>query len=107
MLRFHIFENVTKAVDLCAAPGSWSQVLSKKLHDRDNTKIVAVDLQPMAPIDGRWYHIARAREVIREVIQGHRATSPLIKVSSVCRATLPRAAPPTQLSRRVGASAPI
>lgn len=24
---------VTKAVDLCAAPGSWSQVLSKKLRD--------------------------------------------------------------------------
>lgn len=25
------FLGVTKAVDLCAAPGSWSQVLSKKL----------------------------------------------------------------------------
>jgi len=51
---------VTRAVDLCAAPGSWSQVLSDKLfeinqHDpKDDTSpsIVAVDLQPMAPIDG-------------------------------------------------------
>jgi tRNA (cytidine32/guanosine34-2'-O)-methyltransferase len=62
---------VTRAVDLCAAPGSWSQVLADKLLDdvqkeqkttiineKDSTvsdsieKIVAVDLQPMAPIEG-------------------------------------------------------
>lgn len=73
---------VLKAVDLCAAPGSWSQVLSRKLylgekfHDKqmyvydneakklilvdtpkvevnkDEVKIVAVDLQPMAPLEG-------------------------------------------------------
>lgn len=47
---------VTRAVDLCAAPGSWSQVLSKRLHennpDKEQVKIVAVDLQPMAPLDG-------------------------------------------------------
>ncbi|CAH1117095.1 unnamed protein product [Phaedon cochleariae] len=30
--KFHIFNGVTKAVDLCAAPGSWSQVLSRKLY---------------------------------------------------------------------------
>jgi len=49
--RFDLFKNVTKVVDLCAAPGSWSQVLSKKLKDKENAKIVSVDLQPMAPID--------------------------------------------------------
>ena len=48
--RFDLFKNVTKVVDLCAAPGSWSQVLSKKLKDKENAKIVSVDLQPMAPI---------------------------------------------------------
>lgn len=41
---------------MCAAPGSWSQVLSKRLHennpDKDKVKIVAVDLQPMAPLEG-------------------------------------------------------
>jgi tRNA (cytidine32/guanosine34-2'-O)-methyltransferase len=88
----------TRVVDLCAAPGSWSQVLSrvlikgesfgrrawiekmKKIHQqiqsdvedklqdlslaeeqpaqqpalqpRENVKIVAVDLQPMAPLEG-------------------------------------------------------
>jgi tRNA (cytidine32/guanosine34-2'-O)-methyltransferase len=59
--EFHLFDGVTRAVDLCAAPGSWSQVLSDKLvvaSDNDGSigdeqpKIVAVDLQPMAPIDG-------------------------------------------------------
>ncbi|KAI3652342.1 hypothetical protein MP228_003645 [Amoeboaphelidium protococcarum] len=57
--QFGIFnESVTKAVDLCAAPGSWSQVLSNKLvleRQQSNTsindvQIVAVDLQDMAHI---------------------------------------------------------
>jgi len=50
--RFNIFEGVNKVVDLCAAPGSWSQVLSRKLKEKDGAKIVAVDLQPMSPIEG-------------------------------------------------------
>eukprot|EP00045_Choanoeca_perplexa_P010456 m.105730 g.105730 ORF g.105730 m.105730 type:complete len:306 (-) comp15289_c0_seq1:1983-2900(-) len=52
--EFNIFANVTKVVDLCAAPGSWSQVLSQKLSPQDNpnVKIVAVDLQAMAPLPG-------------------------------------------------------
>ena len=47
---------VTRAVDLCAAPGSWSQVLSRRLYSgsdgNKDVKIVAVDLQEMAPIEG-------------------------------------------------------
>ncbi|GMI37821.1 hypothetical protein TeGR_g8121 [Tetraparma gracilis] len=55
--EFELFEGVSKAVDLCAAPGSWSQVLSQRLHDPDATPprpnpIVAVDLQSMSPIPG-------------------------------------------------------
>lgn len=56
--QFDIFKGVTRVVDLCAAPGSWSQVLSKKLYEnksdseRDDVKIVAVDLQSMAPLPG-------------------------------------------------------
>ena len=30
--EFNIFKDVKRVVDLCAAPGSWSQVLSKKLR---------------------------------------------------------------------------
>ncbi|KAK2576876.1 hypothetical protein KPH14_005502 [Odynerus spinipes] len=58
----HIFDGVNKAVDLCAAPGSWSQVLSRKLNENYKKalevgeatppKIVAVDLQAMAPLEG-------------------------------------------------------
>ncbi|EOD44499.1 putative trna (uridine-2 -o-)-methyltransferase trm7 protein [Neofusicoccum parvum UCRNP2] len=90
--EFNLFEGVTRVVDLCAAPGSWSQVLSrilikgerfgragwedKQLQDqaalhstsqaqadategdrrqsepRKDVKIVSIDLQPMAPLDG-------------------------------------------------------
>ncbi|ELP88839.1 ribosomal RNA methyltransferase, putative [Entamoeba invadens IP1] len=47
---FHIFSNVHKVVDLCAAPGSWSQVLSSSIEEPRT--LVAVDLQDIAPIDG-------------------------------------------------------
>ncbi|KAH9627122.1 hypothetical protein KSS87_015583 [Heliosperma pusillum] len=60
--EFNIFQGVKKVVDLCAAPGSWSQVLSRQLYlpakltpdsrDSERPLIVAVDLQPMAPIEG-------------------------------------------------------
>ncbi|KAI1729193.1 ftsJ-like methyltransferase domain-containing protein [Ditylenchus destructor] len=53
-------EDVSRVVDLCAAPGSWSQVVSKELlhnpereqTNTDDVKIVAVDLQPMSPLPG-------------------------------------------------------
>ncbi|KAI8051128.1 FtsJ-like methyltransferase-domain-containing protein [Syncephalis plumigaleata] len=58
--EYNLFSGVRRVVDLCAAPGSWSQVLSKRLREevgsvedpKDEPKIVAIDLQPMAPIPG-------------------------------------------------------
>lgn len=56
--EFNLFSDVTRVVDLCAAPGSWSQVLARKLWEarteaeREAVSIVAVDLQAMAPIPG-------------------------------------------------------
>jgi tRNA (cytidine32/guanosine34-2'-O)-methyltransferase len=56
--EFHVFAGVERAVDLCAAPGSWSQILADKLGavtaitEGEATKIIAVDLQPMASLDG-------------------------------------------------------
>jgi hypothetical protein len=46
---------VKRVVDLCAAPGSWSQVLSAEVYARNksNACVVAVDLQPMAALPGK------------------------------------------------------
>ncbi|XP_015197179.1 tRNA (cytidine(32)/guanosine(34)-2'-O)-methyltransferase [Lepisosteus oculatus] len=73
--EFNLFKGVCRAVDLCAAPGSWSQVLSRKLRgDGERSvgvKIVAVDLQAMAPlpgvtqIQGDITKISTAQEIIR------------------------------------------
>lgn len=100
ILEFDLFADVTRVVDLCAAPGSWSQVLSRVLikgekfgrtawedkqekirqrllrvhgvepsmaelqqaeqeeietpefSPREGVKIVAIDLQPMSPLQG-------------------------------------------------------
>lgn len=92
--EFNLFEGVSRVVDLCAAPGSWSQVLSRVLikgekfgragwqekqadtrnyvlggdkkeaqeqsstgknearKAREGVRIVAIDLQPMSPLEG-------------------------------------------------------
>lgn len=68
--QFGIFQDVRRAVDLCAAPGSWSQVLSRRLYqpttssaastssssssssESQGALLVAVDLQDMEPIPG-------------------------------------------------------
>jgi tRNA (cytidine32/guanosine34-2'-O)-methyltransferase len=47
---FKIFENTKTIIDLCAAPGGWSQVCSQKLP-KENTKIISVDLQKFSPIE--------------------------------------------------------
>ncbi|KAK9470748.1 Trm7p [Dipodascopsis tothii] len=49
--QFGLLDGVSRVVDLCAAPGSWSQVLARTLP-ADTAKIVSVDLQPIAPIEG-------------------------------------------------------
>jgi len=62
--KFHILDGVHRAVDLCAAPGGWSEVLSMRLKDESDGKeiksdsdnppaiVVAVDMMEMVPIPG-------------------------------------------------------
>ena len=50
--EFHLFNNVIRAVDLCAAPGSWSQVLSRELkknseHEKNNPSPSLSSLRPL------------------------------------------------------------
>uniref|UniRef100_G3UE44 Putative tRNA (cytidine(32)/guanosine(34)-2'-O)-methyltransferase n=1 Tax=Loxodonta africana TaxID=9785 RepID=G3UE44_LOXAF len=66
--EFQLFQGVMRAVDLCAAPGSWSQVLSQKIG---GGHVVAVDLQAMAPlpgvlqIQGDITQLSTAKEIIQ------------------------------------------
>ena len=54
--KIDIFHDVKRVVDLCAAPGSWSQVLSQRIYEPRKAdpavKIIAVDLQPMTALEG-------------------------------------------------------
>ena len=46
--KFKIFGNGISVIDLGAAPGSWSQYLSKKIK---NGKIVSIDLNKMEKVE--------------------------------------------------------
>ena len=51
--KFNILRNNIDVADLGAAPGSWSQILSKTLFKKNlksNSKIYAIDIQDMNPI---------------------------------------------------------
>ncbi|XP_048192427.1 putative tRNA (cytidine(32)/guanosine(34)-2'-O)-methyltransferase isoform X2 [Perognathus longimembris pacificus] len=69
--EFQLFKGVTRAVDLCAAPGSWSQVLSRKIGSQGSGQVVAVDMQAMAPlpgviqIQGDITQLSTAKEIIQ------------------------------------------
>lgn len=53
--EFELLSSATNIVDLCAAPGSWSQYIARRLRElrreREAT-VVAIDLQAIAPIEG-------------------------------------------------------
>ena len=84
--EFKIFSkdrNIQRVIDLCAAPGSWSQVISQKLREtlgeeelNAQPHIVSVDLFEMAPIPGCTIikgDITREKTIqeIQNVFQGH------------------------------------
>lgn len=53
--EFDLLSGARNIVDLCAAPGSWSQYIAKRLRDlgrSSESTVVAIDLQAIAPIDG-------------------------------------------------------
>lgn len=73
-------------MDLCAAPGSWSQVLSKKLYEQSENKnevsIIAVDLQAMAPLCG----VTQLQGTIPLIIHSYKDLIVVIKIIlCICR----------------------
>lgn len=50
--NFNILSSSSKYLDLCAAPGSWSQMLRLLTKSIPNSKIVSVDIQDIVPIEG-------------------------------------------------------
>lgn len=57
--KYNIFNSENANVlDLCAAPGSWSQYLSELVKNKKLKKVVAVDLQDMVPIENVEIHKA-------------------------------------------------
>ncbi|KAL0221551.1 hypothetical protein RCL1_001405 [Eukaryota sp. TZLM3-RCL] len=49
---FEILNNVVRAVDLCSAPGSFSQVLARRIPEIPERRIISVDLNEISPIPG-------------------------------------------------------
>jgi tRNA (cytidine32/guanosine34-2'-O)-methyltransferase len=53
--EFDLLSGATNIIDLCAAPGSWSQYIARRLRElkrEDDAKVVAIDLQAIEPIHG-------------------------------------------------------
>eukprot|EP00961_Rhodomonas_salina_P177709 2396405-Rhodomonas_salina.2 len=52
--EFSLLQNVSTAIDLCSAPGSWTQVLTNSLAKQgcSDAAIVSVDIQPMRAVPG-------------------------------------------------------
>lgn len=50
--NYKILEGAKKIIDLCAAPGSWSQMLRILTKNESEAKIVSVDIQDIVPIEG-------------------------------------------------------
>jgi len=50
--KFNILRNGFKVIDLGAAPGSWSQFVSKKIK---NSNILAIDIKEIEPIKNTYF----------------------------------------------------
>lgn len=80
--KFNIFEGVTRVVDLCAAPGSWSQVLSRKLYLGEEIVIrekcpLFNNEEPDEQVKVEKVHEAKKNENVKIVAVDLQAMSPL------------------------------
>jgi 23S rRNA (uridine2552-2'-O)-methyltransferase len=50
--KYRILKPGARVIDLGAAPGGWSQIAAKRVAAPEKGRVVAIDVQPMAPIAG-------------------------------------------------------
>jgi tRNA (cytidine32/guanosine34-2'-O)-methyltransferase len=68
--EFHFLNDSARVIDLCGAPGSWSQVAVSRTTESDSRQIIVIDLRRIDPIEnvicvqGDITSEATAREVI-------------------------------------------
>lgn len=98
--KYHFLKKGASIIDLGAAPGSWTQVALEK-----GTRVVAVDIQPVAPMEGMIFVLGdfleeETLQKLREIIpagaqvvlsdmaapaSGHHATDHL-RIMALCEA---------------------
>jgi len=54
--KYNFLDDAKVVVDLCAAPGGWTQVISRSICSRDSL-IIAVDILPMRPISSNVHRL--------------------------------------------------
>lgn len=67
--EFDLLSSASQIIDLCAAPGSWSQYIARRLHELgrlNEATVVAIDLQAIAAIEG--VHMLQADITKRETL---------------------------------------
>lgn len=86
--KFHLIKNARTIVDIGAAPGGWSQVLTER--STSNAKIAAVDLLKFNPIDDkvRQFFGDFENENLQKEIMGYLDDYADLVVSDMAPATL-------------------
>mmetsp|Transcript_32221 Transcript_32221/g.63821 ORF Transcript_32221/g.63821 Transcript_32221/m.63821 type:complete len:1052 (+) Transcript_32221:117-3272(+) len=51
--KFNILQNAKTVIDLCAAPGGWTQVCARSLPNNPSTTILAVDILPIRSMNSQ------------------------------------------------------
>ncbi len=73
--KYRLLKKGARVVDLGAAPGGWSQVAAKRVGAPDNGRVIAIDIQEMAPLAGVDFMVvdfldANAPELLKEKLGG-------------------------------------
>lgn len=51
--KFNVLQNAKTIIDLCAAPGGWTQVCARSLPNNSSTTILAVDILPIRSMNSK------------------------------------------------------